>query len=369
MTKQRVKIGRNDLCPCNSGKKFKKCHGGSVSPPAMKPGQIDASLKKLSPPKICLVPDSIRHECTGAPIDSHTVSRSGSLGEIELYNHVYSYKLSIQGLEKSGGKVLPSLTGWRNASTFPGFCTAHDKKLFAPLEDSPFTGSKQQCFLLAYRAVNYEFYAKFGSSLHNQYRKTITTGNQTANHFVELINQGVNLGLRDAQRHKKYYDDLLITEDWEAVRTELIEFDGIFPIQCAAAFFPDRDVNGVGIQNLGVETQKLDVISISSFAANGKSYFCLCWLADSDASCKAFVYALNLVPRESLPIVLGSLILQTSENCHFSPAWYDSLSADGKEWCRDQMMNGMLTFSDSPISSVKLTYLSNQSIKSITFNA
>lgn len=29
-TKQRraMKVGRNDLCPCGSGKKFKKCHLG-----------------------------------------------------------------------------------------------------------------------------------------------------------------------------------------------------------------------------------------------------------------------------------------------------------------------------------------------------
>jgi preprotein translocase subunit SecA len=24
------KVGRNDLCPCGSGKKFKKCHGASL---------------------------------------------------------------------------------------------------------------------------------------------------------------------------------------------------------------------------------------------------------------------------------------------------------------------------------------------------
>lgn len=23
-----LKVGRNDVCPCGSGKKFKKCHGG-----------------------------------------------------------------------------------------------------------------------------------------------------------------------------------------------------------------------------------------------------------------------------------------------------------------------------------------------------
>jgi preprotein translocase subunit SecA len=25
------KVGRNDLCPCGSGKKFKKCHGTSAA--------------------------------------------------------------------------------------------------------------------------------------------------------------------------------------------------------------------------------------------------------------------------------------------------------------------------------------------------
>lgn len=26
--RRRMKVGRNDLCPCGSGKKFKKCHLG-----------------------------------------------------------------------------------------------------------------------------------------------------------------------------------------------------------------------------------------------------------------------------------------------------------------------------------------------------
>jgi hypothetical protein len=30
---KKQKVGRNDPCPCGSGKKFKKCHGGvTVSP-------------------------------------------------------------------------------------------------------------------------------------------------------------------------------------------------------------------------------------------------------------------------------------------------------------------------------------------------
>ena len=31
---RREKIGRNDPCPCGSGKKYKKCHGAASEPPA-----------------------------------------------------------------------------------------------------------------------------------------------------------------------------------------------------------------------------------------------------------------------------------------------------------------------------------------------
>jgi preprotein translocase subunit SecA len=35
------KIGRNDPCPCGSGKKYKKCHGASVPPPSAPPPSSD----------------------------------------------------------------------------------------------------------------------------------------------------------------------------------------------------------------------------------------------------------------------------------------------------------------------------------------
>lgn len=366
------KVERNALCPCGSEKKFKKCHGGPNPPDGQMPGQIDARLKKLAPPKSCFVPDIIRNECSGMPIDSHTVSRSGSLGKISQDSHVYSYRLSQQGLTKSGGKVLPLLTGWRKASTFPGFCAQHDKKLFAPLEDAPFAGSKQQCFLLAYRAITYELYAKYRSSFHSQYRDAITTGNQSVNILANFFNQGVELGLTDSKLHKKYYDDVLISEDWNLVRTELIEFDGIFPIQCAATFFPEYDVHGKLLQNLASSNKKLDALSIISFAADEKSYFCFCWLKDSDTSCDEYVRTLRLVAKESLPIVLASLIFQTSENCHFSPAWYDALPVAGKEWCRTQMMKGLpmsVFLVPPPINSATLPYLSGQSVRLVSAGA
>lgn len=153
MPARSVKIGRNELCPCGSKKKYKFCHGGVDAQPMQKPGQIDAQLKKLSPKPICLAPTSFHGECSNKVVASHTVSRSGSLGAIAKNGHVYSYVPSLQSINALQGKISPELRGWKDASTFPGFCSTHDKDIFSALEDEPFTGSKQQCFLLGYRSI------------------------------------------------------------------------------------------------------------------------------------------------------------------------------------------------------------------------
>jgi hypothetical protein len=41
---RREKIGRNDPCPCGSGKKYKKCHGAGV--PAAVAGSGDGAAAK-----------------------------------------------------------------------------------------------------------------------------------------------------------------------------------------------------------------------------------------------------------------------------------------------------------------------------------
>lgn len=308
--------------------------------------------------------------CAGGTINAHTVSRSGSLGAIARNSHTYSYKLSVEGLNKSGGKILPTLIGWREASTFPGFCSTHDKALFAPLEDEPFTGSAQQSFLLAYRIVARELYTKLGSSLQSDFRDALASSNAPLSDLVSAMNLGVNIGLRDAERHKERYDKVLENSNWGSVRAVLFRFNTIFPIQCAGGFFPEKDIKGRTIQNFGVGRKTPDAMTLASFAAGGNSYISFCWLEDSDASCSAYVSDLFELPQSELPAILGTIILQVSENCHFAPDWYDNLSAQGKEWVCLQAYAGLppimpLPKVASPIAYKDLPYLSAFSVKSI----
>lgn len=361
------KIGRNQLCPCGSGKKYKRCHGGEDGGGKPVPGMIDARIRKLSPQRKCLVPSSLSSECSRGTINAHTVSRSASLGAIAHKGHVYSYKISIQELIKSKGRILPTRTGWKDASTFPGFCGVHDKKFFSPLEDVPFSATKEQCFLLSYRAVAREYYTKQGSMLQSDLRHALSSKSKIARQFINDFNHGTELGMRDAEEHKKRYDAILLGRKWEQVRAIVIEFDGLFPIQCAASFQIENDIYGNEIQFLGLGKSTPDSISLTSFAAGGVSYICFCWLADSDSSCKPYVEALQRAPLADMPAILAALLLQTSENCHFSPTWYDGMTNAGKGWCAAQMRNGVnLDVLPPPALSAAGAYLTGITVKTIS---
>jgi len=189
--------------------------------------------------------------------------------------------------------------------------------------------------------------------------------------FVVLFNKGVELGMRDSIDHKEKYDEILMSRKWDSVRAVLFELDGIFPIQCAGGFFPETDVAGKKIQSLGREDVRLDAMTIISFAAGGKSYICFCWLEDSDVSCEAFMHTLARLPEDSLVPILGALIMQLSENCHFSPSWYEALPHEGKEWIRVQAHAGVpniftgQSFAPPPIHYAGIDYFKGVSIASI----
>lgn len=324
------KIGRNQRCPCGSGKKFKKCHGDS-SIPTPSPGQIDAQLRRLAPKAECLSPESFHANCKGKAIASHTVSRSGSLGEITKDGHVYSYKVSIQKLTALQGNMEPTLTGWRDASTFPGFCAPHDKSIFAPLEDQPFTGNEEQCYLLAYRALAWEYYAKLRATKSNGIRQAFAVDIGPAmQKIVANFNEGGNLGLSDLTTRKSGMDTALETQDWSSLSGLLLEFNQIFPIQCAAAWSPTEDLHGRHLQSLDDKSRVPEGATISSFAADGKSYFLLSWLNDSKNIGGKLASSIEKIPDAEKAGALAAWLLLTSENCHLSPEWFDNLDENAR---------------------------------------
>ena len=141
---------------------------------------------------------------------SSYLSKSSSLRNIARDGHVYGFEISIRSLDQNRGFVLPSLLGVNRASTFTGFCSKHDNLIFSPLEDRPFTGSKEQCFLLGYRALAREYFTKLSakslSDIHRQGDRGKPPEQQRIyQDHVSALLSGVEAGVQDAIYQKKFF--------------------------------------------------------------------------------------------------------------------------------------------------------------------
>lgn len=134
----------------------------SVSKPAeqARKAQLNAEFRSAREYEVCLHPEA-GVACSPRIIAAYTVQRvGGGLSLITRKNKVYGYDPDIFQLDQTGGRISPKLIEIRRASTFTAFWGTHDKELFAPVEDQPFTGSFEQAALLSFRAVAHELWEK-----------------------------------------------------------------------------------------------------------------------------------------------------------------------------------------------------------------
>ena len=95
----------------------------------------------------------LENNCSDQIINAHTLTKSLSLNEIAKNGHVYGFKnRDIFDLARNEGFTSLKKLGVRTASTFKGFCSYHDDKLFSCLEKQNFELLEEQSAALLYRA-------------------------------------------------------------------------------------------------------------------------------------------------------------------------------------------------------------------------
>lgn len=118
-----------------------------------------------------------------------------------------------------------------------------------------FTGTKEQCFLLGYRAISREYYTKKASSELTQFRKDLDKGRDIETQsaiqkMMFLFETGLQAGMKDIQNTKDYYDDLLVSKNFNSARAYIIELAEPPTVMCSGAWMPQHDLDGKTIQDL-----------------------------------------------------------------------------------------------------------------------
>ena len=285
---------------------------------------------------MCLAPTSWSKNCAGDISQAHTVPKSGSLRKIAWKGHVYSIPLDLIGdREKGRRKFALKLQGVNKASTFSGFCARHDDAIFRPLEKREFTGTPEQCFLLAYRALARELYTKQAAVKNLELLQELDRGRSLEEQmylqsFKAALGTGLTTGYHDLRKNKIVYDRMLERKQYDDVRAFIIEFESPPPVMCSGSVLPEQDFDGNVLQDLGDLDRTMDTLTFTSFYGGSRGVVVFSWLLDSDESCWSFIKSLMAIPEDLVTAALLRLFFEHCENLHISPDWWDGLSKRGQ---------------------------------------
>lgn len=325
-----AKVGRNDPCWCGSGKKYKKCHLGREDEQPARPWEVDAHIRARGRSGECLHVGTTAGTICGKPaIGSHTVSRK-TLKLIARNGHVYRHSATMQDLVKTQGRLNVKLIGVNDASVLRVFCQTHDSDAFAPLEQAPFIGTREQCFLLAYRALCHEFAKKADVLDSIPTMKSYDRGKPVSQQIaiqetMEAHATGYEASMRDMGEHKRQFDSMLAARDYTDIRAYIVTFQNKPDILCAGAIYPECDFAGLRLQDLGNLGKKMELMTFSLIATDNGGAFVFAWHSSGDAVCRPLATSLDKLTDEELPHAIVRFIFEFCENHYLNPDWWDGL--------------------------------------------
>lgn len=336
------KIGRNEQCWCNSGKKYKHCHMTRSDEKRLPFDAIKDGIMKSRKIYKCLHPEASEQTCNDI-ISAHTIQRSRVLKEIsDKENHILSFS-PYDTSNKSELKV--SRIGWKKASTFTAFCARHDEETFVSLEKQQFIGSKEQIFLIAYRAICWELFQKEAvikatpALKANIDRGLAEDKQKTLQGLVNIQSAGQKKGFEDLTNTKLEMDEALIASDYDDYNTYEIKLEGRLEIASTGAITPSITLSGKRLQELHNLNQSVQWIAFGIDISDDKNpSIVFLWPKRHSASQK-FVDEIETLDDNKLTEYLCQFFFAYCENTYFSSTWWNSLLDIQKKQIMKLMMN------------------------------
>ncbi len=341
------RIGRNHKCWCGSGKKYKNCHLNRSKAEPFQIWEGNKKRQKAFGKKYCMAPPEYKHSCKKQIVQAHSVAKSSCLKKIcRSDGHVYQVKPSTDMLIKTNGKIVPELEGINRASIFTGFCKFHDDAIFKPLEKEPFSGTPEQHFLLAYRAIARENFLKislnhFIPALREADRGRPVDEQMAIQNHIQLFESGTDAGVRSSSYYKKIVDKKLVEQDFSSVRYYSIELKDVPDILCSGGIFPEYDFAGNMLQDLSEVNTIPDMLTISSIATPTGGAFIFVWFKEKEDRIVKFLKSLTCFPELKIPDALVRLMFEQIENIFLAPNWWENLRDKEKSMLMERTLSGL----------------------------
>lgn len=321
------KIGRNEKCPCGSGKKFKKCHLGAEDEEIFTgKRQIHKLNKFISKSKVkeCIFHD--KKTCTGKIIKAHSIQNNGVLSKIAEAGHVLMPVPEIAKFDSEQIMMPVHLkkVGRNEATTFTGFCKRHDNEIFTEIDKKAYKKDKKQNFLLAYRTFAKEYYAKREALSMLQQTFAAYPKKSIAVDFHERALQGNELSVQDNEIDKYKFDKAFMNETYDILHTEIFLFNQNIEFSVSSCFELDADLEGTYIYDRYDfnPAHKPPKLFLNIFPEHEESYIILSCFKDEYQKYYDFFEQLREVYNNNLVLfkqLMTNLVGKYCENLVLSP--------------------------------------------------
>jgi len=234
--------------------------------------------------------------------------------------------------------------GLRKAATFDAFCNKHDNSTFAPLESKPFSGSKEQIFIIGYRAVCWELYQKIRAlRSYPTTRKYIDRGTSPdLQKFIQgtlaIQNAGFKNGFEEVKKVKTVMDDAYLRKHYSAFDTFRIKIKGPLDIAATGAITPNRTLSGVHLQTLHDTNAEIEWLSFGVDMETEGASIVFLWETNSVAPRK-YINEIQDLSDEELECFIPQFFFAHCENTYFSESWWSKCSLSSKSFVRRLMAN------------------------------
>ena len=306
-------------------------------------GAIEKNLKNKRQKKYCSAKELLNIECSKKVIRAHTISKSSSLTTIMDKNkEVMGTDLSFSTLIKNSGVFSLRKIGINDASTFTGFCAEHDKLLFSRIEDEDIIPDLEQIFLLSYRGLCREIYAK-GNQRNTGLKQCVLNNSNIIKPPIEEY----DFWDQSISKYEKYasfsFDELIDTQklmhliwkqkDFSKMEVFIIELSSCSQILSSGSFIPNISFSNKKLFELSDLSVKIYYMFFNAINCGDKGYVIFSWIKnDKNKFYYDFIKSfLDIRTNRKKEDALVRFVFSFFENTYFSPIWWNSLTEKQKE--------------------------------------
>jgi hypothetical protein len=329
-----VKIERNKPCWCGSNKKYKHCHLGRNKQAPVDKGTIIKEMNSFNSKKLCSVPESMKTECSKKIVKAHSVSKSSSLKAIAVDGHVYTTFKTNHDFSVFK-RIRPKKIGINQASVFTGFCSTHDKDIFAPIEDNAFDKNAYHCFLVAYRSLCRELFVKKSVANTFSFAQQLDKGKSLSEQVMiqkmtKYYGSNNDLTTGDLQHLKQKLDHMFLSGAYDDLHHLVVELELPPRVMTSAVLGYTVGFDGELLQTISNDPKDIpDYVFINSFASESRGYIVLSWLKEHSTNNLKFIK--QLLQTNTVSNSLSIFTFAMVENIYISPEWWESLSEAEQE--------------------------------------